>query len=110
MRKFILVATLVLVSANAQAGISRGLTTVASSDAPAVAERAKAAEAAKLSTRPRPSMRQSMQQQSSQRLQQQQALAAQHGRPPGVGMMLKAKSRSVLARVKFALHRRGIYW
>ena len=106
MRKFILVTTLVLVSANAQAGISRGLTTVASSDAPAVAERAKAAEAAKLSARPRPSMRQ----QSSQRLQQQNALAAQHGRSPGVGMMLKAKSRSVLARIKYALHRRGIYW
>jgi hypothetical protein len=106
MRKFILVAALVLVSANAQAGISRGLTTVASSDAPAVAERAKAAEAAKLSARSRPSMRQ----QSSQRLQQQNALAAQHGRSPGVGMLLKAKGRSVLAHVKFALHRRGIYW
>jgi hypothetical protein len=51
-----------------------------------------------------------MRQQSSQRLQQQNALAAQHGRSPGVGMLLKAKGRSVLAHVKFALHRRGIYW
>jgi len=106
MRKFILVATLVLVSANAQAGTTRSLTMVASSDAPAAAERAKAAEAAKLSGRPRPSMRQ----QNSQRLQQQNALAAQRGHSPGMGMVLMAKSRSVLARIKYSLHRRGVYW
>lgn len=106
MRKLLLAATLVLVSATAQAGITRSLTTVASSDGPAAAERAKAAEAAKLSARQRPSM----QQQNSQRLQQQNALAAHHARSPGMGMVLKAKGRSVLARIKFALHRRGIYW
>jgi hypothetical protein len=103
MRKLLLAATLVLVSATAQAGTTRSLTTVASSDGPAVAERAKAA---KLSARQRPSM----QQQSSQRLQQQNALAAQHGHSPGMGMVLKAKGRSVLARIKFALHHRGVYW
>ena len=106
MRKLLLAATLVLVSATAQAGTTRSLTTVASSDGPAVAGRAKAAEAAKLSARQRPSM----QQQSSQRLQQQNALAAQHGHSHGMGMVLKAKGRSVLARIKFALHHRGIYW
>jgi len=104
MRKFILVATLVLVSATAQAGISRSLTAVASSDRPAAAERAEAVEEAKLSGRQRPSMRY----QSRQRLQQQRAFAAQRGHSPRLGA-LKAKGRAVLARIKFALHRRGIY-
>ena len=104
MRKFILVAALVLVSATAQAGISRSLTTMASSDGPAAAERAKAAEMAKLSGRQRSSMRY----QSRQRMQQQQALAARRGHAPRLGL-LKAKGRAVLARIKFALHRRGIY-
>jgi hypothetical protein len=101
MRKFILVATLVLVSATAQAGITRG-PTLASSDGPAAT--ARAAEEAKLSGRQRPSMRY----QSRQRMQQQQALAARHGHAPRFGL-LKARGRSVLSRIKFALHRRGIY-
>jgi hypothetical protein len=105
MRKFIVVATLVLVSANAQAGISRSLTTVASSDAPAAAERAKAAEAAKLSARSRPSMRQ----QGSQRLQRPNAAAAQNAQAYQAGMA-RRRHVSVLARIKYALHRRGIYW
>jgi hypothetical protein len=42
MRKLILIAAMVLVSASAQAGPSRNLTTVASNDAPAAAEQPKA--------------------------------------------------------------------
>jgi hypothetical protein len=41
-------------------------------------------------------------------MQQQQAMAARRGHAPRFGL-LRAKGRSVLARIKFALHRRGIY-
>src|SRR5260370_6659333 len=51
MRKFILVAALVLVSATAQAGVSRGLT-VASSDEPPATDQAKPAETPTYVARP----------------------------------------------------------
>ena len=52
MRKFILIAALVLVSATAQAGVTRGLT-LASNDEPAAAEQPKAVEAPKAAEAPK---------------------------------------------------------
>jgi len=125
MRKFILITAFVLVSASAQAGISRGLT-LASNDPSATVEPSKAAEAPASVARQRPSIReQSSQnpQQDSQRLQQSQGMqqGGQRMRRPGpitaakyavavkVGQ-LKRQGASTLARVKYALHRHGIYW
>ena len=131
MRKLILITAFVLVSASAQAGISRGLT-LASNDPSATAEQSKAAEAPTSVARQRPSIpQQSGQnpQQNSQSLQQgersQQSQGMQQGgqrmRRPGlitaakyavavkVGK-LKRQGASTLARVQYALHRHGIYW
>jgi hypothetical protein len=99
MRKFILVAAMVLVSATAHAGAS-----LASSDAAATAgvEQSRAAQSA---GRQRPSMRY----QSRQRLQQQQAFAGHRGHGPRLGG-LRAKGRSLFARIRYAFHRRrGMY-
>ena len=125
MRKLILITTFVLVSASAQAGISRGLT-LASNDPSVTVEPSKAAEAPASVARQRPSIReQSSQnpQQDSQRLQQSQGMqqGGQRMRRPGpitaakyavavkVGK-LKRQGASTLARVQYALHRHGIYW
>jgi hypothetical protein len=131
MRKFILVTSLVLVSASAQAGISRGLT-LASNDPSATVEPSKAAEAPKSAARQQPSIpQQSGQnpQQNSQSLQQNQRLqqsqrmqqGGQRMRRPGLIAVakyavavkvakLKRQGESTLARVKYAMHRHGIYW
>ena len=125
MRKFILITALVLVSASAQAGISRGLT-LASNDPSATVEPSKAAEAPASVARQRPSIReQSGQnpQQDSQRLQQSQGMqqGGQRMRRPGpitaakyaVAVkvaQLKRQGASTFARVTYALHRHGIYW
>ncbi len=125
MRKLILVAALVLVSASAQAG-TRSLT-LASSDQTATAQlpNAQQPDAAEV---PQSVARPSLRQRNSQRLQQSQGLqqgqGMQHGqrmRRPGpvaaakyavavkVGQ-LKRQGASTLARVRYALHRHGIYW
>jgi hypothetical protein len=129
MRKFILIAALVLVSASAQAGIARSLT-LASNDPSATVEQSKAAEAPTSVARQRPSIRQQSSQnpqQNSQRLQQSQGMqqgmqqGGQRMRRPGpitaakyaVAVkvaQLKRQGASTLARVKYALHRHGIYW
>jgi len=131
MRKFILITALVLVSASAQAGITRGLT-LASNDPSATAEQSKAAEAPKSATRQRPSIRQQSGQnpqqnsqslEQSQRLQQSQRMqqGGQRMRRPGLiaaakyavavkVATLKRQGASTLARVKYAMHRHGIYW
>jgi hypothetical protein len=132
MRKLILVAALVLVSASAQAGGTRSLT-LASSDQTAAAQlpdaqQPNAGEApqsvARPSLRQRNSVRlqQSQKQQQSQALQQSQRMQqGQRMRRPGpitaakyavaakVGQ-LKRQGASTLARVRYALHRNGIYW
>ena len=131
MRKFILITAFVLVSASAQAGISRSLT-LASNDPSATAEPSKGAEAPTSVARQRPSIpQQSGQnpQQNSQSLQQgersQQSQRMQQGgqrmRRPGLiaaakyavavkVATLKRQGASTLARVQYALHRHGIYW
>ena len=68
MRKFILITAFVVVSASAQAGISRGLT-LASNDASATVEQSKAAEAPTSAARQQPSIPQ----QSGQNPQQNKA-------------------------------------
>ena len=89
MRKLILIAALVLVSATAQAGTKR----------------ATAAETPKYAARPAAAdMR-------AQRLKAEQAkrLAAKDPRALRAEQA-KRKRGSILARVVFALHRHGIYW
>ena len=125
MRKFILITAFVLVSASAQAGISRGLT-LASNDPSATVEQSKAAEAPASVARQRPSIRQQGSQdpqQNSQSLQQSQRMqqGGQRMRRPGLiaaakyavavkVATLKRQGESTLARVKYAMHRHGIYW
>jgi len=126
MRKFILITAFVLVSASAQAGITRSLT-LASSDQPsATAEQSEAAQAPKSAARQRPSIRQQSSQnpqQNSQKLQQGQKMrqGGQRMQRPGpitaakyaVAVKvekLKRQGASTLARVKYALYRHGIYW
>ena len=124
MRKFILITAFVLVSASAQAGISRGLT-LASNDPSAAVEQSKAAEAPASVARQRPSIRQqSVQnpQQNSQTLQQSQRLQQGRQRMQRPGPItaakyavavkveqLKRQGASTLARVKYTL-RHNIYW
>ena len=125
MRKFILITAFVLVSASAQAGISRGLT-LASNDPSATVEQSTAAEAPASVARQRPSIRQQGSQdpqQNSQSLQQSQRMqqGGQRMRRPGLitaakyavavkVAKLKRQGESTLARVKYAMHRHGIYW
>jgi hypothetical protein len=125
MRKFILITAFVLVSASAQAGISRGLT-LASNDPSATVEQSRAAEAPTSVERQRPSIPQQGSQnpqQDSQGLQQSQGMqqggqrmrrpdpitAAKYAVAAKVAQV-KRQGASTLARVKYALHRHGIYW
>jgi hypothetical protein len=103
MRKFILIAALVLVSATAQAGTKRGLT-VASNEATAT-EATTAAETPKYVARP------AAVDTTTQRLKAEQAkrLAAKDPRALRAEQA-KRKRGSILARVVYALHRHGIYW
>jgi hypothetical protein len=103
MRKFILIAALVLVSATAQAGTKRGLT-VASNEATAT-EATTAAETPKYVARP------AAVDTTTQRLKAEQAkrLAAKDPRALRAEMA-KRRRGSILARVVYALHRHGIYW
>ena len=104
MRKLILIAALVLVSATAQAGTKRGLT-VASNEATAT-EATTAAETPKYVARPAAGDTT-----RAQRLKAEQAkrLAAKDPRALRAEQA-KRKRGSILARVVFALHRHGIYW
>ena len=103
MRKFILVAALVLVSATAQAETKRGLT-VASNEG-AATETTNAAEAPKYAARPAAvdARAQRLKAERAKRLaaKDPRALRAEQG---------KRKRGSILARVVYALHRHGIYW
>jgi hypothetical protein len=97
MRKFILVAAMVLVSATAHAGAS-----LASSDrVAAVGQQSGAGEAGQSAARQRPSMRY----QSRMRMRQQGGFAGRHGHRPRFGLF-RGKGRGLLARIKYAFHRR----
>jgi hypothetical protein len=94
MRKLILVAAMVLVSATAQAGA-----TLASSNGPANVEQSRAAEAPRFAASHRPSMRY----QGGHRLHR-----------PHLAMRGGLKRRGfrgfgLLSRIKYAFHRRGIF-
>ena len=103
MRKFILIAALVLVSAAAQAETRRGLT-VASNEG-AATETTNTAEAPKYAARSAAvDMRaQRLKAERAKRLaaKDPRALRAEQG---------KRKRGAILARVVSALHRHGIYW
>jgi hypothetical protein len=91
MRKLILVAAMVLVSATAQAGA-----TLASTKEPANVEQA--AEASKSAARHRPSMR-------------YQSGHGMHRPHMGAGLLKHRGFRGfgLLSRIKYAFHRRGIF-
>jgi len=103
MRKLILIAALVLVSATAQAETKRGLT-VASNEA-TVTEAATAAETPKYAKRPAA---------AEMRAQQLKAERAKRlaAKDPRALRAEQAKHRrpSIVARVITALHRHRIYW
>jgi hypothetical protein len=103
MRKFILIAALVLLSATAQAGTTRGLT-VASNEETAT-ETTNAAEAPKYAARPAAvdTRAQRLKAERAKRLaaKDPRALRAEQG---------KRKRGAILARVVSSLHRHGIYW
>ena len=102
MRKFILIAALVLVSATAQAGTTRGLT-VASNEATAT-ETTTAAETPKYVARPAAV-------DTRQRLKAEQAKRLAEKDPRALrAEMAKRRRASIVARVVYALHRHGIYW
>jgi hypothetical protein len=113
MRKFVLVAAMVLVSATAQAGVSRGLT-VASGDEPAAAEQPKAVEAPKSVETSKPA-------EAPNYVARPAAVDTTMAAPkvdrakPGPERNTRAerprhRRPSIQARIIYALHRYGIYW
>jgi hypothetical protein len=116
MRKFILIATMVLVSAAAQAGPGRGLT-LASSEEPATAEQPKAVEQPKATEAPkatetpayvaRPAAveptTEAPKADLSKPVTDKAAQAPKADKP-------KHRHESTEARVIYELHRHGIYW
>jgi hypothetical protein len=116
MRKFVLVAAMVLASATAQAGASRGLT-LASGDEPAAAEQPKAAEAPKSVETPKPA--------EAPNYVARPAAVDATTEAPRVGQAKPGSERnsrtfraerqrhrrpSIQARIIYALHRYGVYW
>jgi len=114
MRRFILIAAMVLISASAQAGGSRGLT-MASNDEPAVAEQPKTAETAKAEA-PKA---------DAPKFVERPAVVEPTADQPKADLTKadltkpvfdkkaekpKHKRESTEARVIYELHRHGIYW
>jgi hypothetical protein len=116
MRKFILIAALVLASATAQAGVTRSLT-LASNDEPAANEQPKAVEAPKAveTSKPveapkyvdRPPAVSTATVQA--KADQAKPVADNNTQTPKVEKP-KRKRESTEARVIYELHRHGIYW
>jgi hypothetical protein len=108
MRKFVLIAAMVLVSAAAQAGTSRGLT-VASNDEVPAAEQPKAAPAETPADAPKYVARPAVDTAApAPQGDESKPVADKDIRPKA------ARSRrhhgSIEARVIYELHRHGIYW
>ncbi len=112
MRKFILIAAMVLISASAQAGVSRGLT-VASSDEPAVAEQSKVVEKAVEAPKteePKADAPKFVERPAVVDPAADQA-KPDSGKPVSDKKAEKKRKReSTEARVIYELHRHGIYW
>jgi hypothetical protein len=118
MRKFILITAMVLASATAQAGVSRGLA-LASNDEPAAVEQAKetakeapktveapnATEAPKFVDRPAPVTTTT----EAPTVEPAKAVADKNPQAPKVEKP-KRRRESTEARVIYELHRHGIYW
>ena len=104
MRKLILIAALVLVSATAQAGTKRGLT-VASNEATAT-EATTAAETPKYAHRPTAA------EMRAQQVKAERAKRLAAAKDPRALRAEQAKHRrpSIVARVIAALHRHRVYW
>jgi hypothetical protein len=116
MRKFILIAALVLVSASAQAAGMRGLT-LASNDEPSAVEQPKAAEAPKAVEATKPVEAPKYVERPAAVDTTTEAPKADAARPVAVTntQPLKAEKpirrrESAEARVIYELHRHGIYW
>jgi hypothetical protein len=104
MRKYILIAAMVLVSATAQAGVTRSLT-LASNDEPAAAVQPKAVEAPKYVDRPA-----AVSTTTEQPKADQAKPVADNNIPTAKVEKPKRKRGSTEARVIYELHRHGIYW
>ena len=103
MRKFILIAAMVLVSATAQAGVSRGLTIASNDDQPAATDQAKPAETPTYVAQP------------AAVTPAAQTPAADPSKPVAdkdahAAGMRKHRRGLTEARVIYELHRHGIYW
>ena len=104
MRKFILIAAMVLVSATAQAGVTRSLT-LASNDEPATSEPTKAVEAPKYVARPAAVDTTS----ETPKAEPVKPVAEKDTSTPAAEKP-RRKRQSTEARVIYELHRHGIYW
>jgi hypothetical protein len=115
MRKYILIAAMVLVSATAQAGVSRGLT-LASNDEPAISEQPKAVEAPKSVDAVQPAdapkyvERPAAVDTTTPAPQADQAKPADKNIQAHKDEKPRHKRGSTEARVIYELHRHGIYW
>ena len=111
MRKFILIAAMVLLSASAQAGVSRGLT-LASSEEPVVVEQPKtvdtpkAVEVPKVVEAPKSVERPAIVDTTTDQPKADSPKSA----PDKIAEKPKHKRESTEARVIYELHRHGIYW
>jgi hypothetical protein len=113
MRKLILITAMVLASATAQAGVSRGLTLLAANDEPAAVEQAKetpksvetpnATEAPKFVDRPAPVTTEAPKAEPAKAVADKNPVAPKVDKP-------KRRRESTEARVIYELHRHGIYW
>ena len=110
MRKLILIAAMVLISASAQAGGNRGLTLAANDEPPAAAEQPKSAET-RAAEEPKAD--------APKFVERPAAVAAPDDAPkadqvkPASGKkaeVRKHRHESTEARVIYELHRHGIYW
>jgi hypothetical protein len=109
MRKFILIAAMVLISASAQAGVSRGLT-MASNDEQVVADKPKIAETPKAEA-PKADAPKFVERPAAVEPTADQP-KADPTKPVSDKKVEKPKHRreSTEARVIYELHRHGIYW